>query len=269
MEPMTKTLEGRTTVFTQYHNYQETRCSNFWISPMFSCPSAFFPKAVDHQTEKKWHKTLLWSVIHLTSIIISQEGRMPKIFVLNTWSLGEGGKKKQVGITLQLKIQSCSNDVTWNVLDGAQSWSLLRSWVPRWSGLPFSSPITPNNSNAGLFVQCFPWRSWCRDARNISYQDPWACQLWAWSSCLSAPWNHCCHSYAPYYMLRDSPGGKTAAGKRSCFWPGFQMGSPSLLRTWVQSGCCIMGFWETWLHYLSMLITFLTMLISRLAFVLM
>lgn len=38
-------------------------------------------------------------------------------------------------------------------------------------------------------------------------------------------------------MLQGSPGEQTAAGERSCFWPGSLMATPSFLRTdtWVQS----------------------------------
>lgn len=50
----------------------------------------------------------------------------------------------------------------------------------------------------------------------IPDQDPWACQPWAWRSCSSVPWDHCCRSCAPYCTLQDSPGGQTAAGERCC-----------------------------------------------------
>lgn len=53
---------------------------------------------------------------------------MPKLFVLKTMIHWGGGDEN---IALQLKIQSYSNDITWNTLDEDQSWSFLQSWVPR------------------------------------------------------------------------------------------------------------------------------------------
>lgn len=57
---------------------------------------------------------------------------MPKFFLrFEHHDTQENGKNKQVDTTLQLKIQSYSNNVTWNTLDGDQKWSFLHSWVPK------------------------------------------------------------------------------------------------------------------------------------------
>lgn len=66
----------------------------------------------------------------VTSRTISLRSRMPKLrFELHDvcGGVGEGGG---VDVTLQLKIQSCSNDITWNTLDEDQRWSFLQSWLP-------------------------------------------------------------------------------------------------------------------------------------------
>lgn len=120
-----------TTLFTQYcSNYQETRCSHLMISPMFSGPTSIFSKDSGQPSRKKVTQDSLQSVTLRTSRIISPKGRMPKIFVLNTM-IHRRRERKQVDTTLQLKIQSCSNDITWNTVDGDWSWSFLQSWVPR------------------------------------------------------------------------------------------------------------------------------------------
>lgn len=97
---------------------------------MFSGPTSIFSKDSGQPSRKNVTQDSLQSVTLRTSRIISPKGRMPKIFVLNTM-IHRRRERKQVDTTLQLKIQSCSNDITWNTIDGDRSWSFLQSWVPR------------------------------------------------------------------------------------------------------------------------------------------